>query len=188
MLSLTLILAGCSTSAGDGGSDGIAPSSEEAAASASATPLIGTWTRTQDCDGMLAAFEGAGLAESQLGWVTGNWFAEGTEPGPGGPCDGSRPAEEHSHFFTEAGAFGSTDAQGAQVDDGDYVLVDDDTLSFPSHAREFQYSGEVLVDFGVDGDSATFEVQIPDDCTNTCADAYAWALSAFYQSDTWERE
>lgn len=184
---ITLILGACSTGASSP-PDSDAPLGEEPASPVAASTLVGSWTRTQDCEGQLAAFQDAGLAESHLEWVTGNWFPEGSEPDAERPCDGSRPAEEHSHFFTDAGGFGSTDAEGAQVDDGDYVLIDEDTVSFPSHATEFGYDGQVLVDVVIDGDSATFEVQIPEDCADSCADAYAWALSAFYQSATWHRD
>jgi hypothetical protein len=186
-LACIVILAACSTQAPP------SPSAQQSIA-ASAIPtvapaaIVGVWTRTQDCAGQLAAFAEAGLAESHLGWVTGNWFPEGAEPDPADPCNGSRPAEEHSHFFTDAGEFGSYDADGEQVDNGDYELVDDGTLSFPSHAAEFGFDGDVLVDFAVDGDSATFEVQMPSGCADACADAYAWALSAFYEADPWDRE
>ena len=63
-----------------------------------------------------------------------------------------------------------------------------DTLSFPSHAQEFGYAGDVLVDYEIAGDTATFHVQLPDACEAACADAYAWALSAFFDAKTWERE
>jgi hypothetical protein len=160
----------------------------ESTASPMPAGVVGVWTRTQDCAGQLAAFDDAGLVDSHIGWVIGNWFPEGWEPNLADPCEGARPAEEHSHFFTAAGEFGSYDANGEQVDDGDYVLVDDNTLGFPSHAAEFGYDGDLLVEFTVNGDTATFAVQMPDDCTAACADAYAWALSAFYEADAWGRE
>ena len=50
---------------------------------------------------MLAAFEEAGLAESHVEWLQGNFF--GGEPGPteGDLCAGANGAVEHEHFFTE---------------------------------------------------------------------------------------
>jgi hypothetical protein len=160
---------------------------EEASPTAAPAAIEGVWVRIQDCASHSRAFEDAGLSELQLDWVTGNWVPEGTEPDPADPCKGSRPPEEHSHFFTDTGEFGSSDAHGAQVDDGDYVLVDDDTLSFPSHAAEFGFDGEVLVDFAIAGDSAVFEVKLPSECADGCAIAYAWALSAFFGADPWAR-
>lgn len=138
---------------------------------------------------MLAAFEQADFVESQVNWVIENWVGDPEEAGvdPDDICATARPAEEHSHFFTTEGRFGSLDAGGQQVDDGDYVVVDEDTVSFPSHAQEFGYDGEILVDYAVTGDSAIFEVQIPADCAAACALAHAWALSAFFSADPWAR-
>jgi len=186
-----VLLAACSPQAA-GLSGESSPSAGQTTTTATASPepaaLIGVWTRTQDCAGQLTAFAEAGLAESHLDWVTGNWLPEGADPDPSDPCHGARPAEEHSHFFTDDGGFGSYDDDGEQVDNGDYLLVDVDTLSFPSHAAEFGFAGDLLVDFTVGGNAATFEVQLPAGCGGTCADAYAWALSAFYDGEAWDRE
>ncbi len=92
---------------------------------------------------------------------------------------------EHDHFFTEDGGFGSHDENGDAVDGGDYELVDENTVSFPSHAAEFGYEDDVVVDFTTDGDVATFSVVLPESCIDQCAEAYAWALSAF-ASGPWE--
>ncbi len=92
--------------------------------------------------------------------------------GPRGPL-------EHDHFFTAAGAFGSHDENGEEVDGGDYLVVDEDTVSFPSHAAEFGYDGDLAVGYAINGDVATFDVDLPESCADKCADAYAWALSAF---------
>jgi hypothetical protein len=134
---------------------------------------------------MLAAFEAAGLADSHREWLQGNFF--GGEPGPtsGDPCAGAEGPLEHSHWFTAEGDFGSHDEHGEPVDDGDVVSVDADTLSFSSHAAEFGYDGEVLVDYVVTDGVATFDVTLPESCEGSCADAYAWALSAF-ASGPWE--
>ena len=59
---------------------------------------------------------------------------------------------EHDHFFTADGAFGSHDQNGEEVDGGDFELVDGDTVSFPSHAEEFGYDGDLVVDYTVSGD------------------------------------
>ena len=137
---------------------------------------------------MLAAFQEVGLAESQLDWIIGNWVAN-----PAGEihaddvCEDARPAEEHSHFFTADGQFGSYDAAGEQVDNGDYAVVEPGTLSFASHAAEFGYDGDILVDYTVSGDSAEFEVLVPADCEDACSLAHAWALSAFFGTEPWTR-
>lgn len=128
---------------------------------------------------MRTAFEAAGLAESHTGWLQGNFFGGEEGPAEGDPCAGAQGPLEHSHWFTETGEFGSHDHAGEEVDGGDYSLVDADTLSFPSHSAEFGYSGDILVDFTVDGGIAAFRVNIPDPCDAPCQDAHAWALSAF---------
>jgi hypothetical protein len=148
--------------------------------------LIGAWHRPQTCAELLAAFQAAGLAESHVGWLQGNFF--GGEPGPttGDPCAGALGPLEHDHTFTEAGAFNSHDENGEEVDHGDFAVVDDDTVSFPSHATEFGYDGDLVVDYSVDGDVAAFDVVLPEPCVDQCTDAYAWALSAF-ASGPWQR-
>jgi hypothetical protein len=163
----------------------IAPPSTAAVGDPTAV-LIGSWHRAQSCAEILAAFQAAGLAESHVGWLQGNFF--GGEPGPttGDPCAGALGPLEHDHFFTEAGAFGSHDENGEVVDDGDFAVVDGDTVSFPSHATEFGYEGALVVGYSVEGDVVVFDVVLPEPCVDACADAYAWALSAF-ASGPWER-
>ena len=46
---------------------------------------------------------------------------------PKQPCKGAVP-DVHSHFLTADGQFGSKDAQGDQVDDRTYKIVDDRTF------------------------------------------------------------
>lgn len=184
---LMLIASACATSAPPA-SQSSAPSEAErtadATASATASPItsdiIGYWHRAQTCEELLATFTAAGLAESHRGWLQGNFF--GGEPGPesGDACAGAEGPLEHSHWFTADGGFGSHDQDGEEVDGGDFALVDEDTLSFPSHSAEFGYDGEILVDFEVGADGlAIFTVQIPDDCDAPCQDAHGWAMSAF---------
>jgi hypothetical protein len=135
---------------------------------------------------MLAAFTAAGLATSHAGWLQGNFFGEASPPPASRPCEGALGPLEHDHFFTEDGEFGSHDQAGQTVDDGDYVAVDETTVSFPSHAREFGYAGDLAVDYVVDGEIVTFDVMLPASCDDACKDAYAWAFSAF-ASGPWEK-
>jgi hypothetical protein len=132
-----------------------------------ASAIVGSWHRTIECSDVRSVFEQYGLLESHADWA----------------CKEGDPPHPHSHFFTEQGAFGSKDPGGAQVDDGDFKLLAPDTLEFPSHEEEFGFS-PILVKFAVDG-NATFSVQVPTECVDKCADAYAWALSAF-GTNPWE--
>ena len=187
LLLLSLVAAvGCGD---DSNSEGDPRPTEETDASltdAATTELIGSWHRAQTCAEMLAAFQQAGLAGSHREWLQGNFFGGAPGPTEGDVCEGALGPLEHDHFFTAAGGFGSHDENGEEVDGGDFEVVDDDTVSFPSHAVEFGYDGDLVVDYAVSGDVATFAVVLPESCVDTCADAYAWALSAF-ASGPWER-
>ena len=152
--------------------------------SAVASEIVGYWHRAQTCEELLAAFTTAGLAESHLGWVQGNFYGGAEGPTSGDVCAGAEGPLEHSHWFTEAGEFGSHDQNGEPVDGGDYVLADADTLTFPSHAAEFGYAGDILVDFAIADEVVTFSVNLPETCDAACQDAHAWALSAF-ASGSW---
>ena len=178
-------LAGCD----DGGTEPDRPTSVATQTSptrAAASVLIGSWHRAQSCHEMLAAFAEAGLAESHRDWLQGNFFDGKPGPIEGDQCAGAHGPLEHDHFFTADGGFGSHDQEGEEVDAGDFSLVDTDTVRFPSHAAEFGYSADILADFSVNGDVLTFTVALPEPCDEKCADAYAWALSAF-ASGPWER-
>jgi hypothetical protein len=178
------IASGCATGS-------TAPPASQAASSSSSSPvqseapteavsdIVGFWHRAQSCQEMLAAFERVGLAESHREWLQGNFY--GGEPGPesGDPCAGAEGPLEHSHWLTADGEFGSHDQNAEVVDGGDYEIVDADTLSFPSHATEFGYSGEVLVDYEITDGIVTFNLTLPEPCDDRCRDAYGWAHSAF---------
>jgi hypothetical protein len=192
LLWIAVLLASLMTAAGCGGdtkSGAGATTNEGAAASSTdtATPeLLGSWHRAQTCKEMRAAFEEAGLAESQRLWLQGNFYGGERGPKKGDPCVGAEGPLEHDHVFRTDGVFGSHDQNGEDVDSGDFELVDGNTVSFPSHAEEFGYDGDLVVDYTVSGDSVTFVVALPDPCVDACAEAYAWALSAF-ASGSWQR-
>jgi hypothetical protein len=160
-----------------------------AASSSSAnagSDLVGSWHRPQTCQELLVAFQRAGLAQSHVSWLTGNFFGGGPAPTGGDVCKGARGPLEHSHFFTASGEFGSLDENRQQVDEGDYLAVGAHTLAFPSHATESGYAGDLLVDYAMSDGVVTFDVSLPQPCESTCKDAYAWALSAF-ASGPWAR-
>jgi hypothetical protein len=182
VLGIAVLLASLMTAAGcgeDTKSAAAAATREGTEASTATSELVGSWHRAQACEEMFAAFEQAGLAESHREWLQGNFY--GGKPGPkqGDPCAGAEGPLEHDHFFTAEGAFGSHDQNGEQVDEGDFEVANGDTVSFPSHAGEFGYDGDLVVGYTVSGDEVTFGVALPDPCVHACADAYAWALSAF---------
>jgi hypothetical protein len=185
LVSLT-IAAGCGDDSDSASDVTTTEPTSESSTDGGTTELIGSWHRAQTCAEMLAAFQAAGLAESHVEWLQGNFF--GGEPGPttGDLCAGAAGPLEHDHFFTNDGAFGSHDEHGEEVDSGDFEVVDDETVSFPAHATEFGYEGDLVVGYSIDGDVVAFDVALPAQCEGGCADAYAWALSAF-ASGPWER-
>ena len=195
-----LLCAACASPTATGGArtpgpTAAAPATEPASGSsieASASPeseLVGSWTREQSCKQQLAAFEAAGLADSHASqWVRDSWVDSGKPAGAKDLCTGTRPPEQHTHEFSADGQFGSLDAEGNPVDEGDYVIVDGDTVAFPSHASDFGYDGDLTVGYRVKGDTATFAVTLPADCSGPCRDAYAWALSAFFDGREWTRQ
>ena len=195
---VTLVLAGCSGAhpasapLSTTGSTPVSPSLPAQTASASlaaaSSPIVGEWVRTASCEEALAAFVQAGLTDQIADWVTGNYVGEAASTPPGKECTNARPAVPHSHFFTAEGRFGSRDENGHDVDDGDYQVVDAGTLSFPSAARDFGYSGDVLVDYSVAGNQVTFSVNVPSPCEAECRVAYGWALSAFFGPRPFERK
>ncbi len=149
--------------------------------SAAASPLVGTWSRITTCEERAAALKKAGLERFTLehaareGWLPGV-----TEPSqikdPKHPCEGAVPLR-HEHFFTADGLFGSRDAEGDQVDDGLYQLVDDRTFVINDVAFFFSITG---------GDTLHLDPVIPDCVVNGCF-AAQWAVAVAYPGLTWKR-
>jgi hypothetical protein len=98
---------------------------------------------------------------------------------PRQPCKGAVP-DVHSHFFTADGQFGSKDAQGDQVDDGTYKIVDDRT--FVVVGKEFS---DVTFHNRVTGDTIRFDPVAPA-CAPSCFEAI-WSLMVAFPGKTWER-
>ena len=106
-------------------------------------------------------------------WLQGNSYGGRSGPKKGDPCADAQGPLEHDHYFTGDRGFGSHDQSGEEVDGGDFEEVDSDTVAFPSHSKEFGYDGDILVDYKVNQDEVTFEVDMPRNCTDSCADAYS---------------
>jgi hypothetical protein len=136
------------------------------------SPLVGTWQRVNSCASFVQAFKEAGfidLAPEML--VGGGYFTSLDQIDSTDLCKGATEVL-HSHFFTANGGFGSHDEKGRQVDDGNYQIVDNRTITFPSN--------DVTVHFSIKGDTLMFEVVVPEPCVGSCREANAWALAAFY--------
>ena len=182
LVGATLLLsAGCGSS-NDATSPADSTSSAEPAPSAvNRNELVGEWKRETTCAELVQAIRDAGLGKFAADAAAGNGFVPGVESAdqladPKQPCKGAIP-REHSHFFTEDGAFGSRDWNGEEVDDGTY-RVDGATLVI---SKEFP---DVTFRHRIEGDTITFDPEIPEQCsTFRCV----WSVSMAYPGKKWKR-
>jgi hypothetical protein len=181
--SLILIVAACG---GADGKRGAAPATSAATTTtaASASPLVGEWRRTQRCEEVLEILTKAGFKmQVALATIAENGFLPGVSSAdqiddPKHPCNGAVP-QEHSHFFTADGKFGSKDAQGDQVDDGTYKILDDRTFVV---SKEFP---DITFHYRITGDTIRFDPVVPA-CAPSCFEA-VWSVMVAFPGKTWER-
>jgi hypothetical protein len=149
--------------------------------------LIGSWERTNSCTALVRAMRHAHLNERVMReWIAGGgYYPSPAKVDLATPCKGAVNVR-HSHFFTSAGGFGSRDENRSQVDDGDYRIIARNTLTFPSHSREFGF--RIRVHYRIAGDALRFTVLVPHRCVRKCQVATAWAISAFYAGPAFRRQ
>lgn len=123
----------------------------------------------------------AGLEKYAAESVAGDGFIPGVTSAkqlkdPTHPCAGAVP-QKHSHFFTADGQFGSRDAQGQQVDDDRYELVDSRTMRIG--AVEFHFTIT---------ENRTLELMpvMPACAPQGCFEA-TWAVAVSYLGLPWTR-
>jgi hypothetical protein len=179
---LVLGLAGCGSEE-DEPAERSAPNESQEPSPVSAI-IVGNWERETTCEQRVKALKDAGLGEFAVEHAAGEgWIPGVTDPDqikdPDRPCEGAVPLK-HGHFFTEDGAFGSTDNEGDVVDDGTYRVVDKDTIVVN---KEF---GKVTFDYRVRGDSLFLDPVLPECARNGCFDAQ-WAVSVAYPGLPWKR-
>ena len=145
--------------------------------------IVGEWFGVHDCQRIMDVMTAAGMPEQGLL----NIIDAGTLPGiksvadikdAARPCDGAVQVK-HSHFFTAAGAFGSRDSIGTQVDDGPWNLLDGDTIVISDTPFDFSIVDDVLhltpVDVGT----------CPKGTTDWCKEA--WKLMVAMPGIGWQR-
>ena len=183
---LLLLLAGCGgddKSAAQPASTSAPTETSESTPSPTAT-IVGNWQRVTTCDERLTALENAGLGKFAVehaageGWIPGVTSPEQIED-PGHPCKGAIPLK-HGHFFTEDGLFGSTDDQGDQVDDGTYLVMDEDTIVIE---KEF---GNVTFNYRIQDDGTLLLDPVMPNCTKSGCFAAQWAVAVAYPGLAWE--
>jgi hypothetical protein len=149
------LIAGCgSDDSGTAQSSGPTPG---ATASPRPGPIVGRWEVSRTCAGMVKALDAAGLRKLAPA-VVGDYFPDQSpqqlarKPDV---CAGAEP-QQHSHFFTKDGQFGSVDQHDEQVDDAPYSVVDDHTLRL--HTDLF---GDETYRYKIVGNDLTLEPVIP---------------------------
>lgn len=119
--------------------------------------IVGRWEVLRTCQGMVQALDQAGLRKLAPS-VVGDYFPD-KKPQElarrADVCQGAEP-QQHSHFFTKDGKFGSLDQNKQEVDDGQYRVVDERTFRLGSGADEETYHFRI-----VGGNQLTMEPVIP---------------------------
>jgi hypothetical protein len=137
------------------------------------------------CEERVEALARAGLGRFAVEHAAGEgWLPGVTGPeqikNPAKPCAGAVPLK-HGHFFTADGMFGSRDAKGDQVDDGEYRSIDENTIVV---RKEF---GEVTFDYEVLPNGTLLLTPVMPACTASGCFAAQWAVSVAYPGLPWER-
>ena len=185
LAALGLLVAAC-TSPNQANESAASPSTGAATAEPSASAqgettseLVGEWIGIHDCARIVEALRAAGFEEAfVLENVVGNALVPEVTSvddlaDPAEPCADAVP-REHGHFFSGDGAFGSTDHNGQQVDDGTYEVVDEDTVRI--NGTEFDYE--------ISGDTLTLESLAPEGCvTFECG----WSIMVAMAGEPLER-
>ena len=131
------------------------PTGTPVAASPTTTPpaaLVGRWQRVVRCQELAGNLAKAGLGSlAPYAWLgqtsatgDGSFTPGSPKPTSAHPCTGAI-ARVHSHFFNLAGAFGSVDWEGGQVDDGTYRIVNDHTLLIGKTTFHYRVDGNTLM-------------------------------------------
>lgn len=178
--SLVLLVPSCGSASDQTEGNSASDSSATPSEAAIDPDLVGEWQRFQECQELVDALTAAGLESAVLesiagdGWIPGVSSPEQIQD-PTQPCLGA-VGRIHSHFFTADGEFGSRDANGRQVDDGHYQIIDEGTMVI----------GTVTFHYTItNNDTIAFEPVIPD-CAPTCFEAQ-WSVAVAYPGYTWTR-
>ena len=189
----------CLVAAGCGGNDSAAPSEGLATAPASSTgataattseahALVGRWERVNECPQLVKAFEEAELEDIASSFA-GDFFPDSTPKelaDKNDLCEGAEPIV-HSHFFDEAGAFGSLTEDLEQVDDGTYEVVDEGTVVI---SKEF---GEITFRYSINGEELSLSPVLTEEMKKEALahpldfTAAGWTIAMSYPGQTWRR-
>ena len=158
---------------------------------ANTNPLVGDWRRKRTCEEYVLRMKQARLADQIISHQ--ELLAEfgAGEPGQGGQdsdgrCHGVNGRLAHDHIFYRDDRFTSVEQNGNFVDDGHYILPNDHTIVLfgPKNGltAHFHFSDHL--------NTVTFDLVLPknlDECSESCRQDYAYAVSVFYSGLPWHR-
>jgi hypothetical protein len=154
---IVLVIGGLVVGCGSDDSETAEAPTPKATSSPQPASIVGRWEVLRTCDGMVAALDAAGLRKLAPS-VVGDYFPDQSpkqlarKPDV---CAGAKP-QQHSHFFTKDGQFGSVDQHDEQVDDAPYRVLDDGTLLLSPEFGEETYRYRIT-----GGNELTLEPVIP---------------------------
>jgi hypothetical protein len=188
LISVLVVGCGGSESEPSGEASTPPPTATTPTTTAATTGLVGRWERFNECPQLVEAFEQAGLAELAPSYV-GDYFPDANPKELAQKDDLCKGAEPfvHSHFFDEAGAFGSLTENLEQVDDGSYEIVDDRTFVI---SKEFP---DVTFHYTIDGDELTLSPVLTRALKKEALanplefHAAGWAITMSYPGQAWKR-
>jgi hypothetical protein len=119
-----------------------AESSQLVVETAGAPAIVGRWQVDRTCQGLVQAARRFNL-EPLAPSIVGDYFPGKTPQQLARKkhlCRGAT-VQQHSHFFTSDGLFGSVDQHGQQVDDGMYRVINTRTIRIgnPDTGARFHY-------------------------------------------------
>jgi hypothetical protein len=129
----------------------------EATGNPGGASIVGRWEVLRTCDGMVKALREARLQQLAPS-VVGDYFPDQSPKQlarKADVCEGAKP-QQHSHFFTENGQFGSLDQHEQQVDDAPYHILNEGTLRLSTEFGEETYRYRIA-----GGNQLTLEPIIP---------------------------
>ena len=147
-------------------------------------PIVGRWQQLHTCQELVDALNALGLGALAPG-VVGDYFPDQTFDelaAKDDPCAGAKP-QQHSHFFTADGLFGSLDQYGNQVDDDAYVIVDSNTIQIGPGTFDYSIQGSTLQLTPIITDKQRREaLRHPEEFTTA-----GWMVAVSYPGTKWKK-
>lgn len=175
---ITAVSASIPAHAATGGDSAVASGSKAVAS------IVGRWQQAHTCQQLVDALNAQGLGALAPG-VVGDYFPDQTFDELAAKddiCSGAKP-QQHSHFFTASGFFGSVDQYGNQVDDGTYVLVDSNTIQIGDGTFDFSIQGGTLQLTPVITDKQRLEALRHPERFSTAG----WMVAVSYPGTNWKK-